>query len=280
MKYYYSNVNVSHWNMLLKSIDENYASEYDPEDVLILGMYLNRSVDGIKQVIDHQTRNKLIIYQLEPLVENHWWEPDFIIQSLRGADEVWDYDLDNIEILKRHGIDAKFKPFLYTNALNTIQSQNEPEIDVLFYGTPSARRAKFFENFSLAFEHGGNTSETYRTMGMVNLYNISDHRLDEFIARSKIILNLNPYEGTVIQQQSRIFYPLSNGKCVMSQKSNRNYFGNCIVEFTDFQDFGEKAIELIQTGKWRDYPKFPNSLSFSKDRQDSHSFFNKKPMLL
>jgi hypothetical protein len=213
-------------------------------------------------------------------VENHWWKTDAIIESLQGADEVWDYDLDNIEILKQHGIDAKFKPFLYTKALNTIVSNNEPEIDVLFYGTPTAYRGDFFEYFSKSFVHyEGRTSELYQTMNIVNLYNISDHRLSEYIARSKIILNLNPYDGTTIQQQTRIFYPLSNGKCVMSQKSNRNYFGNCIVEFTDCQDFGEKAIELIKTGKWRDYPKFPNSLSFSKDQQDSQSFFNKKPLL-
>ena len=265
--------------MLAKMVDENYATEENENDLFVMALYLNLSGTQLKEEFAHRNFNKLIIYQLEPLVEAHWWTTDKIVESLKGADEVWDYDLDNIELLKQHGIEAKFKPLLYTESLNTIKTIDEPDIDVLFYGTPTRYRSSFFESFNKDFVHYDDTSDMYGIMNIVTLYNIADQRLDEFIARSKIVLNLNPIEGDCRQQQTRIFYPLTNGKCVMSQKSNRNYFGNCIVEFTDSQDFGEKAIELLKTGKWRDYPKFPNSLSFSKDRQDSKKFFNRQPLL-
>lgn len=82
--------------------------------------------------------------------------------------------------------------------------------------------------------------------------NIDGALLDEYIAKSKIILNINPYDGATRQQQSRIFYPLINEKCVVSQTSNRNYFGDNIYEFTTKYDLKEKLEFLLQNDRWKD----------------------------
>lgn len=278
MKYFYKSMLSSFWVMLTQMVEENYASEYETNDTLIMGLNLYYSSDILRNEYISNKCDKLIIYQLEPLVENHWWSIDKVIASLKGADEIWDYDLDNIEILKTYGINAKFKPIVYTNSLKRIQKNDSPDIDVLFFGTPTTYRSKFIENFISGYEFMNDDfiANTYANLSIVSIVHISDHRLDELISRSKIILNLNPYEGVTRQQQTRIFYPLINDKCVMSQRSNRNYFGNCIIEFDNHQDFGDKVIELIGKDTWRNYPTFTNYPSFSKDRRDYESFLNRK----
>jgi hypothetical protein len=80
-----------------------------------------------------------------------------------------------------------------------------------------------------------------------------DHLLEEMIGRSKIILNINPYEGECRQQQTRIFYPLINNKCVLSQKSSINYYDNLITEYTDWKDLYQKMIHLLENDRWKDY---------------------------
>lgn len=278
MIYYYSILQADHWDMLSKMVDDNYTEGSQPNDVVIFQLYLNQACRELKTTLNCSGR--LIVYQLEPLVENHWWKTERIIKNLDGADEVWDYDLDNIEVLKSYGIEAKFKPIIYTDKLKIIENNNEPDLDVLFYGTPTPHRSKFMEDFVNNYSYY--TEEQLQAMTGLNIvtaFGIKGKKLDEFISRSKIILNLNPYGGDTRQQQTRIFYPLINGKCVMSEKSKRNYFGGCIVEFTDFQDFGNKVIELVKTGGWKEYPSFSNNLSFSKERQDYQNFINRRPLI-
>jgi len=121
-------------------------------------------------------------------------------------------------------------------------------------------RNEFLKNFHGKFMMPDNSEDyalRFKKLSIMCLTGIDDSRLDEFISRSKIILNLQPYkleDGEDRQSQVRIYYPLINGKCVVSEKSKRNYFGNSILEFTNYQEFGEIIMDLLLTGNWCNYP--------------------------
>jgi hypothetical protein len=232
-----------HWNDISQMVNENYAHEYEPNDLLIMAVHHHHSIEKIKS--ENPGHGKVIIYQLEPLNKSHWWSEDHIIPILKDADEVWDYDLDNIKKLKSHGIDAKFKPFLYAEGLKRIKNSSEPDIDILFYGTLSDYRYKFLENIN----HYGNLGTT------VCAFALTEEILDEFIGRSKIIidLQLNDKEK-FIQKQTRLYYALINNKCVLSEKSSRNYYGDLILEAdNNIDDVLNQATFLLTTEKWKDY---------------------------
>lgn len=230
-------------------VEENYVQNPD-ERTMLLGSCAKHSVEEQK---NSSPFKKNIVYQLEPLVDTHWHSVEKIIKNIEGADEVWDYDLDNIEILRKYGVDAKFRPCLYTESLRRIQNKEEPEIDVLFYGTLTPYRTKFVHDCIDGYSFTDEMNEKFGKISFAMGYNFLGERLDNLIANSKIVLNLNPYDGDCRQQQTRIFYALTNNKCVLSQQSSRNYFGNCINEFTTKTEMIDKIMYLIETEKWRDY---------------------------
>jgi hypothetical protein len=255
--YYHRTLGADFWSMMVKMIDENYAHEEPPNAVLIMGLYQFSSADQLRKSLNIEPQTKLIVYQLEPLIDNHISPPftmEKMINQVRGYDEVWDYDLQNIEILRQHGIEAKFRPCRYAQSLKVIPKNDNPDIDILFFGSPTIDRSKFFIDLTQGYIFTEEMAVTFSEMNIVTIYNIQDSRLDDLISRSKIILNLRPNLVQTRQQQTRIFYPLINDKCILSQRSPINYFGDCIVEFDGMQDFGDKATHLLKSGEWRDYP--------------------------
>jgi hypothetical protein len=248
MKYYYSDRFKPHWEDLVAMIEENYSQDYGDDTCLVLSANLIMEIyENKKEIPDY---NKKIVYQIEPLVKNHWWSFDSMIDCLRHYDEVWDYDLDNIEILKQHGIDAKFKPFIYCENLKRIQNKKEPDIDVLFYGTQTFHRIKTISNL-IGYYLDYN-------INFISLNNVTGSLLDDFISRSKIILDLsnNGHLEHRIQKQTRIFYSIINNKCVISEKSDRNYFGDLITEVNfenDLTELGNTINQYIHCEKWKEY---------------------------
>jgi hypothetical protein len=248
-------------------VKENYETPEMLYSSLILGEYVKRSVNDLKKELPKENQ-KIIVYQLEPLVSKHLWSVDNIINNIRDADEVWDYDLQNIEILNRHGIDAKFKPMRFTRSLQRITNLENPDIDLLFFGGMTDYRNKFLNWF-----WNGTDPKVFYNLNFVWLKNIVDSKLDEFIGRSKIILNLNPYDGETRQQQTRIFYALINNKCVVSQSSPINYFGDSIIEFTNPHSLNNVLQLLLSNDAWRN-----KSLNYNRSFAFQHSniaiFFN------
>jgi hypothetical protein len=243
------------WDMMTKMIEENYITSENFNNVLLIASQ-NMNFDLIRE---QNPNKKIIVYQTEPLVFDHpnslnWWNPTTIIETIKKADEVWDYDLENIKVLESFGINAKFKPFVFTSALKDIPENNSEDIDILFYGHLSEHRSNFITNFTQGYKWTYEEFPIYSKLKTVILINDYDKLLREYISRSKIIVNLKPFDSKPRQQQARIFYPLINEKCVMSEWAPNNYFGENIIQFTDTQDFGKKAIELIRTGNWKNYP--------------------------
>jgi len=242
-----------------RMVDDNYATLEYGNSAIVYFKHIWNSAKVLKQ--QSPQYDKLICYQLEPLVKNHWHNIDRIIGNLEGADEVWDYDLDNIEILKQYGIDAKFKPFRYSPLLKQVKNVENPEISCLFYGSLTDKRHKEIRAFIDAYSCAVDNAYTYLTSNIVWLYRTPYSFQDEMIARSKIVLNLNPYEGECRQQQSRIFYLLTNNKCVLSEKSNRNYYGNSIIEFEGYQDMGDKLLWLLKDDNWKNFTNWNGEIT-------------------
>lgn len=254
MRYWYTSAQCDFWPDVIGMIEENYIEGYDHNDVVVFASHHFQTIDEIKN--ENAGCNKVIIYQLEPLIDDHWWNKDFIISRLHDADEVWDYDLDNIKILKEHGINAKFKPFVYTKNLNKVKNKEELDIDIFFFGTITPHRHKMLDLL--------NNSGFLMEKTFIWSCGIYKDKLDELIGRSKIILDLHTIENEEdqIQKQSRIFYSLINDKCVISEKSKRNYFGDLIVECNS-TELVETIEHYLKTQKWKEYgnvsEKFKNT---------------------
>jgi hypothetical protein len=192
--------------------------------------------------------HRIIVYQLEQL-------PVFKISTdavmiLRDCDEVWDYDAENIRFLASHGIKAKLMPMIPTKAISAcgpIIGKDECDIDLLFYGAITEER-----NMKLVkLMNSCNTSG----LKMVMLSGIYGEALDEYIRRSKIILNIHAYR-TAFQEQVRIFKALSSNRCVLSEPSLTNHFGEAVIE-VPAENLFVTARDLIESGK---YIKMSNSV--------------------
>lgn len=183
---------------------------------------------------------KIIIYQLEQLFDGSKWATQHVYNWLQRADEVWDYDLDNIEWLKKSGFSPIFKPMEYCNDLCDI-THTDKDVDVLFYGYPTDRRMKFMQYWM------GKSCYKYTTAFITG---VQGDKLKEWIARSKIILNIHAFPEDSRQEQVRLFYPVINGCCVVSEISHRNYFGKSIVECNSPDNIVTTMHTLLDTGEW------------------------------
>jgi hypothetical protein len=239
MIFYKLKIISSLWDDLEIMVKNHYETEENTNSVLCLGTYLHQSVDEIKLKF---LGKKVIVYQLEQLVDNHWWSIEHIINNIKNADEIWDYDLENIQVLKSYGISAKFMPIKYTESLKRIENKKDPDIDVLFYGTLTPRRYNIIANMI-------NSDYYYNHINFVYLFNFDDKKLDDYISRSKIILNIHPNENHR-QEQVRIYYPLINNKCVISEISSINYFGDLILE-REPEYFRNTIFYYLQNDLWK-----------------------------
>jgi hypothetical protein len=233
MRYYPLDFMPEFWKDVELMIEEHYATDEDA--IVLLGTYLKWEVTDIRQ---NNPGVKLIIFQTEPLSPNHWWTEAHIMRKINDADEVWETNWDNYQKLLKLGINVRYTPFRYTEALKRIKTLDKPDIDVLFYGTITNYRMRILEQLQdLAYN-------------MVIVFGIAGPQLDEYIARSKIILNLNSEREAINQKEARIFYLLTNDKCVISQKSSSNVFGDLIIE-TD--DLVNTICEYLSYNKWKGF---------------------------
>lgn len=162
---------------------------------------------------------RIVAYQLEQLFDGSKWANQHVYKWLKNVDEIWEYDLSNMEWLRRQGFRPKYRPLSYCEALKDIEPATR-DIDVLFYGYPTPRR------LSILGEWMGVSWNTYKTIWATGLVGES---LRQHIARAKVVLNVHAFDKDCRQEQVRMFYPVINGACVVSEKSPHNEFGKAIV---------------------------------------------------
>lgn len=222
---------------MLKELYEN-NSKYS-NSIIWIGYNLRK----ISQIKQQYPGKKIIIYQMEQLFNGSPYSNKLITDNLKQADEIWDYDEENIRWIKNTlSIDAIFHPLLFTESLKTIpqKSFDEHDIDVLFYGYPNDRRSKVLEEFC---------KQLWRSnISVVTLFNCYGDKLDDFISRSKIIINIHFFD-TSRQEQARLFHLLINGKCILSETSPKNYLEPCVHEEST-RHLARKCQELITSRRW------------------------------
>lgn len=254
MHYYHNSWMTWAWQNLIAMVKENYESEENVNDALVFGAYITTPVSRLRDQITSErgSINKLIAYQSEPLVSSHNIPRDKIISSLREFDEVWEFDYENVILLLKEGINVKYRPPVHTKSLRLIENLENPEIDVLFYGSFSDRRANLIRNFHDGYVYSTEeTSRIFQNFNLIWAWNLSYEKLQKYIANSKIILNLHPYDGESRQQTVRMFYPLINDKVIVSEKSSVNYFGDSIHEFSNVQQLGDIIVNQLKDDNWR-----------------------------
>ncbi len=242
-----------------KMLLEYYDNEQYTNTVFILGTYCFHPYEYFQQLYPDK---RIIIYQLEQLYSGgfSWHSVDTVIENIRPATEIWDYDVLNIKFLEWKNIKVdKFVPFRYTNSIYVADNwKSECDIDILFYGFINERRFKIFNDLQ---------SRLYNKYSIVWLYGIDYEKLDEYMARSKIILNLHISEPYNRQEQVRMFYPIINKKCVISEKSQINYLNNCILE-TEAGSLVDTISYILENNLWRSFGEQAHEFfKLTKDEQ-------------
>lgn len=247
-----------------KMILSNFLSSKYNNTLVILGY--NRMICEISDYRKMYPNKKIVIYQLEQLFDNssHWYNinsnNEYIRKNtinnkrrLSECDEIWDYDLDNIEFLKKEGFkNIIHKPLEFTNSLIRKNNVITPKYDLLFFGSVNDKRAKILsilsEKYNLCIIAPKHEIDKYNFKNVFNpKYN---DELFNYIFDSKIIINLHYYESE-LQEQVRLFELLINNKFIISEKSKRNYYKDLIYEFNDVDDMINKIDFALKNDIWK-----------------------------
>ena len=189
---------------------------------------------------------KNIVYQLEQMDPAVPWANPTYFDRLKTFDEVWDYDKGNIDFLATQNITARYKPLQFSQSLKKASPHIFMDIDALFIGAMNPHRKTILDSIQA------------KGINLLVTSNIWDSNvLYGFYARSKIILNIHYYPCN-IQEQCRIFPMIINGKCVVSEPSRENHFGNYIVE-THPEKMADTVQELLTNDGWKAYNSISNS---------------------
>jgi hypothetical protein len=221
---------------------EHFDVETRADNVFILGCYV---LEDSQKIRARFPGKKLVVYQLEQMMgsrSGNWHNVWRLAENIRGYDEIWDYDPLNVHFLAERDIRVdRLQPMLYTESLNNFVSSENPGIDVLFYGIINERRWKILHDIQV---------RCYNDLRIAWLYGEKD--MDKYMADSKVILNIHAFEPWNRQEQTRIFYPVINGKTVVSELSQHNQFQGLIVE-SDKGNLVDTLRMMCRTDAWKSF---------------------------
>lgn len=127
-----------------------------------------------------------------------------ILNWLRSY-QAWDYSLKNIENIKSVGlVPPKHLMLGYHEALRALSPADCLDVDVLFYGSMNKRRRDILDALIA------------RGLKVKELFGVYGPERDEWIARSKLILNVH-FFNTQIFEIVRCFYLMINSKAVVAE---------------------------------------------------------------
>ena len=198
---------------------EVVSNRFDPAAVnLVLGWHL---------LSDQALPPRCILYNLEQLDEKNQ-----VLRSrltnLADRCEVWDYSQRNIRILHQGGFPAAIRhvPIGTMPSLSRISSAPQQDIDVLFYGSINARRARVIEALKAA---GLEVKAVFGVYGAAR---------DALIARAKVILNLHFYDASIFEMV-RTSYLWINRKAVVAECHNATEIEEDLKEAASFVPYDQ-----------------------------------------
>jgi hypothetical protein len=165
-------------------------------------------------------RSEGIIYNTEH-PSSGWMTPSY--QEVLSHHEVWDYH--------RQGV-GKYVPIGFMPQLCRILKPATQDIDVLFYGSRNKRRDNIL---------AGLLSAGLKVKILTGVYG---EERDNYIARSKVVLNVHYYEPGIFEVV-RVSYLWANAKCVVSEESPDSDFG------VPYDDLVEACLLRVRYPAWR-----------------------------
>ncbi len=159
-----------------------------------------------------------IFLNAEPLnVKDEWNDLADWFEAMRNAREVWDYNMSNAEYVEKLAVPFHFVPFGYAPYYETSFQKHsagkelQQDIDVLFCGGLNERRQRILDELE---QRGMNVHVASRTNSAYG------EKLDELLARSKIVLGIHRFEEprAQIADLARVDHPLSNRLFVLHER--------------------------------------------------------------
>lgn len=197
---------------------KNEFKDDKSNNVIICGAHdfsRTQSIDLYKKKYD-----KVIVFNQEPLMAT---QRQFMHKGyfawLKQADEVWDYDEQNIEVLKLIRPDVKLhilKPYKDWSKYVPVAK----DIDILFYGSMNEHRAKILNELKKKYK-----------VAIIQTWDGSV--LDSYIMRSKVLLNLHYYYESSMQEQARMIRWIGSPCRIVSEKSHNNYLNVEEMNYVD-----------------------------------------------
>ena len=186
--------------------------------LIILGFnaatFFGYEYDDITQGYD-----KVIIFNQENLrhCETLYWFSKFM-DTITRADEVWDYNENNIQYLAGRCISAKLhvlKPYMNWGMYAPIKK----DIDFLVYGALTPRRTNVIE----FLRHKYNVVTLTGDAEMSLISGTHGDAVNSYILHSKVLLNIHSEEDQMEQEQARMVKWLGAPCKIISEKSTCNY---------------------------------------------------------
>ncbi|HVC54717.1 MAG TPA: class I SAM-dependent methyltransferase [Stellaceae bacterium] len=179
---------------------------------------------------------RYIVYQLECLDDRRgllsewpeYWE------ILQNAKVIWDYSPASTAYLKDKGIQNVYLvPPGFHRSLESFRPRQEPDIDVLFFGSPHERRQRIID----AIETLG--------FGVVNLQAKFGEARNRYIARSKIVLNIHAWDGLTPLETVRLSLLLANRAFVISEDSDHNPYDDGVV-YGPYEELVDLCLKYLR----------------------------------
>jgi len=229
-----------------KIVREHPAKEGIRSNVVVLGGHLAHPDDMLYL-------EKPVVWQLEQMPQREMtpWLNAYL-EVMRRAAAVWDYSRMNIGALKDYGIEAGLLEVGYMPCLTRIESVAEPDIDCLFIGSMSPRRAQVLRGIEAAGRK------------VVHAFDCYGVKRDALIARSKVVVNIH-YYASKLWEIVRCSYLLSNRKFIVSEYGLDNqleekYYDACA--FTEYDNLVDTCLKYLADEEGR-----------NKIAERGHNFF-------
>jgi predicted nucleotidyltransferase len=177
---------------------------------------------------------KYIPYQLEQLSSAAWNAfSENAKKVLSHAFKVWDYSSENVRFLKERGLSALHLPVGYHQSLEQVPQGRPKDIDVLFFGSMGERRQKVL-----------NILEREKKVRLHALFGVYGRERDEFIARSKIVLNVHFYPAKIFEAV-RISYLLNNRCFIVSEESEINPYRGVTIPMFPYEQLPDACRSFL-----------------------------------
>lgn len=177
-----------------------------------------------------------IIFNTEQLyLENNTWTNR--IFNLQKDFRIWDYNIRNIERLNKEGfLKTSLFEIGYHKKLERIEKQKQKNIDVLMYGSMNERRKKIIDGLK------------EKKLNVKVLFGVYGAQRDEYISRSKIVLNIHFYNSQLFEIV-RVHYLLNNKipvVCEMNSSTQIDPWWRETIFGVDYSNLVDQCLMTIE----------------------------------